>query len=50
MKNKNLIAVALTVLGTFTVFAQDIDPNTVPANLRQSLVLLDSSVSTLSIA
>ncbi|MGJ8715272.1 MAG: PepSY-like domain-containing protein [Maribacter stanieri] len=36
MKNKNLIAVALTVLGTFTVFAQDIDPNTVPANLRQS--------------
>ncbi|HDZ05482.1 hypothetical protein LCGC14_0071320 [marine sediment metagenome] len=36
MKNKNLIAVAFTALGAFTVFAQDINPNTVPANLRHN--------------
>ena len=36
MKNKNLATIALTVLGVCTVFAQDINPNSVPANLRQS--------------
>jgi len=36
MKNRNLITVAFTVLGAFTIFAQDIDPNNVPTNLKQS--------------
>ncbi|WP_036150734.1 PepSY-like domain-containing protein [Maribacter forsetii] len=36
MKNRNLITVAFTVLGAFTIFAQDINPNSVPVNLRQS--------------
>ena len=36
MKNTDLIVGALAVLGAFTISAQDIDPNTVPANLRTS--------------
>lgn len=36
MKNKKLATVALTVLGAFTVFAQDINPNDVPVNLKQN--------------
>ena len=36
MKNKSIATFALTMLGVCTVFAQDINPNSVPANLRQS--------------
>ena len=36
MKNKKIAALALTVLGVCTVFAQDIDPNNVPEKLKQN--------------
>lgn len=38
MKNKNLIIATLALLGVFSVSAQDINPNTVPENLRTSFV------------
>jgi len=36
MKNRNLITVAFTILGAFSIFAQDIHPNNVPINLNQN--------------
>ncbi|MDF4201392.1 PepSY-like domain-containing protein [Maribacter sp. SA7] len=39
MKNKSIVTLALSVLGVFTVFAQDINPNYVPTNLRESFEL-----------
>ncbi|SIQ02040.1 PepSY-like domain-containing protein [Maribacter ulvicola] len=35
MKNKSIATLTLTVLGIFTVFAQDIDPKNVPEKLKQ---------------
>lgn len=36
MKNRNIITVAFTLLGAFSIFAQDMNPDNVPSNLKQN--------------
>ena len=36
MKNRNIITAAFTLLGAFSIFAQDINPDNVPSNLKQN--------------
>ena len=36
MKNRNIITAAFTLLGAFSIFAQDMNPDNVPSNLKQN--------------